>query len=454
MTISKKTFRYYYWLLLEFIKKHLRIIALSFLLSFIIIIGIISFSPYIQTFLLTKKDIIGLVGDYDYNNIPEEISNKISNGLLFINEKGEFNPAIASSWEISDNGKEYRFHIRDGLIWSNGKKFSTRDIFYNFKDIETKVIDDKTIYFKLKKPLPVFPTYLKKPIILFPLVGVAGLYKVDRIKLRYGTIIELALSPNKKDLPFTIYKFYRTESELINAYKTGEINHMIIAKKNISDIFQKWKNSTITKTVDYSRLLSLFFNFNNPLLKDKDIRQAMMMAIDRSKFKDFGEIALGPITPLSWAYSPDLKNPNFDQIAAEKILKKSSTATESGQLNFYTYYDYLSNAEQIVNSLKSVGLSINLKLVSSEKPNNFDLFLAFWNVPSDPDQYFFWHSTQTQGNLGSYKNIKIDKLLEDGRNTSFMAERKKLYLDFQKVIVDDPPAVFLYFPYIYTIKRK
>src|SRR3989344_2364567 len=353
MTISKKTFRYYYWLLLEFIKKHLRIIALSFFLSFIIIIGLISFSPYIQTFFLTKKDIIGLVGDYDYNNIPEEISNKISNGLLFINEKGEFNPAIASSWEISDNGKEYRFHIRDGLIWSNGKKFSTRDIFYNFKDIETKVIDDKTIYFKLKKPLPVFPTYLKKPIILFPLVGVAGLYKVDRIKLRYGTIIELALSPNKKDLPFTIYKFYRTESELINAYKTGEINHMIIAKKNISDIFQKWKNSTITKTVDYSRLLSLFFNFNNPLLKDKDIRQAMMMAIDRSKFKDFGETALGPIPPLSWAYNSDLKNPIFDQTGAEKILKKTITASESAKLNFYTYYDYLSDAEQIVNSLKS-----------------------------------------------------------------------------------------------------
>src|SRR3990167_7287288 len=119
----KKAFRYYYWFSLEFFKKHLRIIALSFFLSFIIIIGLISFSPYIQTFFLTKKDIIGLVGDYDYNNIPEEISSKISNELLFINEKGEVNPAIASSWEILDNGKEYRFHIRNGLIWANGQKF-------------------------------------------------------------------------------------------------------------------------------------------------------------------------------------------------------------------------------------------------------------------------------------------------------------------------------------------
>src|SRR3989344_3436038 len=157
----KKRFRYYYWLLVVFFKKHLRIISLSFLLSLIMIISLISFSPYIQTLFLTKKDIIGMIGEYDYNNLPEEIINKISNGLLFINEKGEYISAIASSWEVTNEGKEYRFHIRDGLIWSNGKKFTAEDINYNFMDIKTKVIDEKTIYFILKSPLPIFPTFLK-----------------------------------------------------------------------------------------------------------------------------------------------------------------------------------------------------------------------------------------------------------------------------------------------------
>lgn len=454
MTVFKKAFRYYYWLIFEFLKKHLRLITLSFVLSFVIIIAIISFSPYIQTLFLTQKEIIGLIGDYDYNTIPDEVTNKISNGLLYINEKGELVPAIASTWEVTKDGKEYRFHIRDGLIWSNGKKFNAYDIRYNFKDIETKVIDDKTIYFILDKPLSIFPTYLKKPILEFPLVGIAGLYKVGRAKLRYGSIVELSLSPNKRDLPFIVYKFYRTESDLISAYKTGDINQMIISKKSVADIFQKWKNSTVSKSIDYTRLLTLFFNFDNQLLKQKSIRQAMIMAIDKSKFKDFGEIALGPITPISWAYSLELKNSLYDRFAAEKVLKKSDAATESATLNFFTYYDYLSDAEPIAKTLMDAGLSINLKLISSEKPNDFDLLLAFWNVPTDPDQYFFWHSTQSQGNLGNYKNVKIDKLLEDGRNTSVIDERKKLYLEFQKVIADDPPAIFFYFPYVYTIKRK
>lgn len=454
MIISKKTFRYYYWLIVEFIKKHLRIIALSFFLSFFIIIALISFAPFVQTILLTKKEIIGLVGDYNLNSVPDEILNKISNGLLFINEKGEFIPTIASTWEVADQGKEYRFHIRDGLLWSNGKKFRAYDIPYQFKNIDIKVIDDKTIYFRLKNPLPIFPTYLNKPIIQAPLIGVAGLYKVDRIKSRSGSLLEISLNPNKKNIPLIIYKFYKTESDLINAYKSGKINQMSILKKSVADIFQKWKNTTISKSVDYTRLLTLFFNLKNQLFREKELRQALVMAIDKNKFKDFGEIALGPITPVSWAYSTDLKTPAFDQIAAGKILKKSISASESAELNFFTYYDYLKSAEQIAKDLNSVGLKINLKLLSSGKLNDFDLFLAFWNVPSDPDQYFFWHSTQSQGNLGEYKNLKIDKLLEDARNTSSIEERKKYYAEFQKVIEDDPPAIFFYFPYVYTIKRK
>ena len=452
--LLKKTFRYYYWLSIEFVKKQLKIILLSFFLSFILIVSFISFSPYIQTIFLAKKEIIGVVGEYQFNSLPDDIISKISNGLLFINEKGEFIPTIASTWEVANGQKEYRFHIRDGLIWSDGKKFSAHDIDFQFKDVETKVLDDKTIYFRLKKPLPIFPTFLKKPILRFPLIGVAGLYRVDRIKSRYGSIVELTLSPNKKNIPFIIYKFYRTESDLINAYKLGEINQMTLSKKSFADIFKKWKNSTISKSTDYNRLLTLFFNFTSPLLKQKEVRQALNMAVDKLKFKDSGEVALSPIAPISWAYNLNQKNPVFDQFSAEKVLKKAVTASGASELNFFTYYDYLNDADIIVKALKDTVLRINLNLASSEKPDNFDLFLAFWNVPQDPDQYFFWHSTQTQGNIGGYKNVKIDKLLEDGRNTNSLAERKTYYQEFQRVVVDDMPAIFFYFPYVYTIKRK
>ncbi len=80
--------------------------------------------------------------------------------------------------------------------------------------------------------------------------------------------------------------------------------------------------------------------------------------------------------------------------------------------------------------------------------------IAYWKVPSDPDQYYFWHSTQKQGNIGNYQNMKIDKILEDGRDTISIEMRKKIYDNYQKIIMDDPPGIFLYYPYIYIITRK
>ena len=56
------------------------------------------------------------------------------------------------------------------------------------------------------------------------------------------------------------------------------------------------------------------------------------------------------------------------------------------------------------------------------------MFLAYLKVPIDPDQYYFWHSTQTQSNIGNYNNVKVDKLLEDGRSTVDIEEREKIYI--------------------------
>ena len=35
-------------------------------------------------------------------------------------------------------------------------------------------------------------------------------------------------------------------------------------------------------------------------------------------------------------------------------------------------------------------------MITYDRPDNFDLLLVFWKMPQDPDQYYFWHSTQTQ----------------------------------------------------------
>ena len=450
----KKNFsRYYYWLFLEFIKKYSRLILMSFFIGFISLIGFLSVSPYLKL-IFNKQEVIGLVGNYDFTNLPDEIMTKVSNGLMTINEKGEIIPVLANSWEIKDQGKRYRFYLKNNLLWNDDKKFSASDINYEFDDVKIKIVDKNVIDFYLSKPLAIFPTYLSKSLIRPPLIGIAGFYKLGGFKILNGSLKELTLAPNTKNLQTIKYKFYNNESNLVTAYKRGEINKMTLTKKSVVDTFANWKNSQIVKSVDYSRLLTLFFNNQGKTFANKDIKDAFSMTIDYQKLADLGEIARGPIPPISWAYNPNLKTSAYDIETATKIIKKEIEASESAQLNLLTSFDYYDAADSIAEEIKKTGLKIDINMISYDHPDNFDLLLVFWKVPQDPDQYYFWHSTQKEGNIGNYKNVKIDKLLEDGRSTINIEEREKIYLEFQKIIQDDPPALFLYYPYVYTIKRK
>lgn len=451
----RKILRFYYWLIVEFLKKHIKVIIISVLLSFIFILSLISLKPYISSLIFTERRVIGIVGNYDLNQLPNEILLKISNPLVFVNEKGDIVPALASSWEEVNGGKEYRFHLRKNLLWADGKPFTAYDIKYKFKDVKEKVIDQNTIHFYLGKPLKIFPSYLIKPIIRYPLIGVGGIYKVGKIKSKSGYVREILLIPNKKGIPFLVYKFYENENSLINAYKLGLIKEMTMDKKSVADSFGNWPNTEVKKIVDYTRVMTVFFNLKNPLLKNKEVREAIANSIPDDVISRLGEEALGPIPPVSWAFNPQLKKTIYDlELAKKMVLGKFVEATKPAELKMSTYYEFYGLAEIIKDSLKEIGLKIRINFLDSNEKSGFDILFAYWKVPHDPDQYFFWHSTQDEGNITHYKNLKVDKLLEDGRNTLSLKERKKYYKKFQQVLVDDKPALFLYYPYLYEIKRK
>jgi peptide/nickel transport system substrate-binding protein len=105
--------------------------------------------------------------------------------------------------------------------------------------------------------------------------------------------------------------------------------------------------------------------------------------------------------------------------------------------------------------ISDVGAKNDVSFNSATSLPEYDMLLAYLKLPADPDQYAFWHSSQVaQNNISNFKSVKIDKVLEDGRNTADRDERQKIYYQFQRIMVDEVPAVFLYYPYSYTIKRK
>src|SRR5262249_20592615 len=89
--------------------------------------------------------------------------------------------------------------------------------------------------------------------------------------------------------------------------------------------------------------------------------------------------------------------------------------------------------------------------------SDFEAMVVGWtnhHAPA-PFAYTIWPSSQWKGrNYGHYKNAKADEALEAARRTANQAERKKHYAEFSRILMEDAPYVFLYFPQQIYVTRQ
>ncbi len=407
------------------------------------------FLKYSLPLLVESQSVrIGMTGRYTLSSLPSSILDLVGDGLTKLDASGNVEPDLAASWETPDKGKTWSFTLKDNLYWQDGKKVVSSGILYQFSDVTIERPDDKTITFKLQNAYSAFPTVVSKPAFKSGLLG-TGEYRVTNISLN-GSVVEQIAMKNKNGKTI-IYKFNPTEEKTKLALELGDVDQ-------ISDVlnpspFDSWGKMKITQLSSTGQYVGVFFNTQDKLLQEKNIRQALSYAIDKSILG--GERAIGPISIDSWAYNPQVKPYDYDPVKAKTMIDdyKTSAKLSDVTVNLSTTPILLSTAEIIAKDWQAVGVNVNLQVIS-QVPSDYQAFLAIFDIPDDPDQYSMWHSTQTATNITRYQNPRIDKLLEDGRSEINTDARKKIYFDFQRFLVEDSPAAFLYYPTTYIISRK
>ena len=444
-----KRIEFLFLFLATFIERHKRHIGLGTIIGFFVTLFILQIYPLYNQIFGVKEERIGLIGQYTENTIPLIIKNQISLGLTSLTQSGEASPSLALSWNMEPDGLKYTFHLKPNYYWHDQTKFTSKDINYKLKNVTFTPLDENTITVTLKEdnqfsPLPVI---LSQPLFKNNLVGL-GNYKVSRIKYNGDYISELTLHPLKSTLAPIKYRFYPNKDEAILAFKLGEINII----ENLSDAseFKNWQNLKITEVNMFDRFVGIFLNLRDQNFKEKEIRQGVNYAVPR--FDKF-EKAYTPISPLSWAYSSKIRLYRYDPDIAKKILSKSPMSSSSSELTISTYSSLVDIAQTVADAWNKIGIKTKIK-VEASIPADYEVFILTLAIPSDPDQYQYWQSTQDITNISHYSNLKIDKLLEDGRKTSDQEKRKKIYADFQRYLVDDSPVIFLYHPKQYIVERK
>jgi peptide/nickel transport system substrate-binding protein len=231
---------------------------------------------------------------------------------------------------------------------------------------------------------------------------------------------------------------------------------------------------------------AIFFNqAANSVLESQAIREALALAIDKAKIvsealDNEGEIIHVPILPGFPGYNPDIKKYDFDPIRAQEILDEEGweLVEENGQnirrqgdqilefiLTVVNQAEQMKTAEIIEELWEKIGIKVEIHLMNNQivekevlKPRDYQILLFGEIVGMDPDPYPFWHSSQAEYpglNLALFKNKDADKLLEEARKTTNIEERSNKYKEFQNILADEIPAIFLYNPYYtYGVNNK
>ncbi len=442
-----KRLRYFWRFTTAFTSKYYILITLGILFgitSFIIGPKLIHFFPKNRA---TYS--IAIIGRFTSTEIPIPIQQKLSIGLTGVDSQGNVVPALATSWEITNDGKTYNFTLSDTIHWQDGSKVKSRDINYQFRDAQISYPDDHHIIFNLKDPFSPLTTVVSKPIFKSGLLGL-GSYKISSLKKNGNIVTSVTLTPMDRDStsPKLVYSFYPSTTNARAAFKLGQVN----AIEDLTDVgdLSNWPHTKLESLIHTDRFVGVFINNKDQFLggsSGKNIRQALAYAIDKSRWK---VRAFSPISPDSWAFNPDIKKYDYSVQKAHDLFSKADKLPP--EINITTVPAYLDVAESVQKDWQTLGLKVNIS-AKPELDDNFQVLIFAQAIPQDPDQYNLWHSTQTS-NITHYHNPRIDKLLEDGRKTSDIQERKSIYADFQRFIAEDVPVIFLFHPITYNLIRQ
>jgi peptide/nickel transport system substrate-binding protein len=445
------------------------------------------------------------------------VNSFIFNSLLKFNENMEIAGDLAESWESQQKGRVWTFRLRKNVTWHDGEPFTAQDVKFTFdklfdpstntynrglfqvdgKNPEVVVVDDHTVQFVLPRPFAPFISNLTA-------LGIVPLHAlkdkdINRCEFNWHPI---GTGPFK-------FKEWKSSERLFlvanSAYFIGppKLRGILLI---IIPSAESRRIALMTDTVDISALstedlaalkkttnINVFkwsqfcyyymgFDLTRELFKDRNVRKSINYAIDRKSIvkavlRGTGTMATGPIPLPSWAYSPDVEMYDFNPDLARELLREAGWSPGRDRvmtkgdrkLEFELRYPSGSPPCEkasvfIQGYLMNVGIKVNLRatefsaLINFCNPGQFESVILDWSENQDPDCFTEWHSTQMGDkgmNFMSFNNREADRLLQAARETIDRDRRKALYRQFQKVVVDDAPYVFLWNPdYVVAVNKR
>ncbi|MGX5732752.1 ABC transporter substrate-binding protein [Bosea thiooxidans] len=195
---------------------------------------------------------------------------------------------------------------------------------------------------------------------------------------------------------------------------------------------------------------------NQPMGKDKRVRQALSLSIDRKVlsqvvFDGLYAPIVQPFPPTSPYVSADFPVPERNVEKAKALLKEAGQSKVSVEV-FITNNPVHAQIGQVIQAMaQEVGIDVQIRSTEfasqlrDQQQGKFQMSRVGWSGRIDPDgNIHAFVTTKGNQNDGKYSNAEVDRLLDEARTIYDPAERKKRYDAAQKILQDELPIIYLY----------
>ena len=413
--------------------------------------------------------------------IDEVVYANVFEGLTRIDEKGEVQPGLAESWEVSEDGKTYTFKLRTGVKYHDGTDFNAEDVKFSldraraedstnaqkklFAAIDTvEATDPTTVKITLKNPEGLFLYNMgvgdavivasesaegnkEKPIGTGP-------FKFD--SWAKGSAVKLVKADGYWGDPVALdkveFRIVPDAAAGVPALLSGDVQAFpqMPAGDALAQIQADSRFKVVIGATEGETILSI--NNKKAPFDKLEVRQAIASAIDRKAIIE-GASEAGAGLPIGSHMSPG--NPAYvdlvgtyphDLAKAKEYLAAARLPDGFSATIKLPPVRYARDGGQIIASqLREIG--INLEIIPVEwadwlskvfTDKDFDLTIVSHTEANDIDIY------SRPGYYFQYENAEFNKLIADLAVTNDAAKRNEILGAAQKILATDVPAVFLF----------
>ena len=400
-------------------------------------------------------------------------------------EGAEYEPSLAESWDTSDDGLSWTFHLRNGVTFHDGSEFDSADVVYSFRRIiddelgdaykfeqvdDIVATDPQTVEFRLARPIP-------------NLLDLIGNHKSTAI-LPEGAADETDLATEADGTgPFRLtgstadgitleafddywgdgpevgsveFQFISEPTTALTALETGDVDWTDnVPVQRIDDLEDEGIEVGRVPSFDYWYMAT---NFEREPFDKPEVREAIALALDRQAIADAAQFGLAEVNetaiPESSAWYHDYSPYERDVERARDLLDEAGVDDVTmGLMVTDEYPETVEVAEVIEDNLSDVGIRVSIETeqfstwLDRESAGDFDAFMLGWLGNIDP--YGYYHSQHTcrgENNYQGYCDRRTDSLLSDAAVETDEDARQQLYDQAAERIVDANSYIYLYNP--------